>query len=440
MSRLYLILALLYLGLGVGSSLLLYRRVFSPVGAFGSVFGLVFLLLVLPVVRYTPLDLKATLAFIAVLIATLLGTGISAFASRLHHRHHDGNKETIASITRLRRFLFVTNVVATVGVLLRVILVLRFFGGVSGLVQRITYLYVARVAGEIPIPPWAGYLSAVSYSASYLAGCYLALKGRYKLLVYWSFFNIVTLSFALMGRATIIEGALLFYNGYALTRSILNRSQRLNWKRVKQLIGLVVIGFALLALMIMVRQVRGGGDNFRGTASRLRDYSNLAYADESSLFWNSLLSNYVYVTGGVPAFGYKAARSSGLPLTWGGNTLGSLAGLVGFSGARYLDASPIPFRFNIYTAVWDWMSDFGWLGVVIVPFLASLLAGSLFEKAISGTIRESQKGTLALMMFWLEYSVFKSISVQGFFWITLAWLVFGGYWLEHSRQVNRRNS
>lgn len=190
---------------------------------------------------------------------------------------------------------------------------------------------------------------------------------------------------------------------------------------------------ALFLLMILVRQIRAGGDNFRGTATVLRSYSTLGYLYEDSLFWNASLANYVYLTGGIPALGYVMERNQDAPLEWGMNTFGCFYRQMGVAVPRYKNFSEIPFQFNVYTAIADWYRDFGWPGIILIPLVLGLISGWLFEKARKKIISFPQLAILGFIMLMLEFSIFISISFQGFFWIALAWTIGLGYGNDFKR-------
>jgi oligosaccharide repeat unit polymerase len=419
----YLGLCALYLSLGVGNSLILYRRIFSPIGVFGLVFGTTFLLLAFPVIRYTPLSNTTALALVAVMLLFTAGTVSVAVPLRPEGCKSAPVSSKYVNMSRLRSLLIVTNAVGTLGVALQWYYVMHAFGGAAALFRQIALVYVYRTTGALEMAPLAGYLASIAHAASYLGGCYIGFRGKSKLLPLWSLSIVVLTSLVMMGRASLLWGGLLFLNGILLSRIVAREgSDSGSPTNFKMVLRLTVLAVALFGLMLGIRQIRGGGDNFRSTASSFRDYSNLSYSNDGSFFWNALLSNYVYVTGSLPALTRALEQGTGLPQNWGTNTFGCIFRALGVSVPRYLEFTYIPFPFNVYTALADWYWDFGWAGVLVIPFVAGLISSFLFEKALTKRITMRSLATLAYLLLWLEFSTFISLSYQGFFWISLAWL------------------
>lgn len=427
----YLGLSAFYLILGIGNSFLLYRRFFSPIGIFGFVFGITFLLLAFPVIRYIPLNDLAVFVLFVTKVFFVIGTIAAILPLRSSGIKKLREGPSHKKLSRLRNFLFLSNIIGTVGVVLQWYYILRFFGGLDALLNRIAQIYGYRVSGSLGITNWAGYMASVGYAAVFLGGCYLGFNGKYKILSVWPLLIVLFHGLAMMGRASLVWGGLLFLNGFMLSRLIMaKRSTFMTLDKLLIALRLSVMGIILLGLMLGIRQVRGGGDNFRATAVNIRPYSNISYADEFSFWENAFLSNYVYVTGPIPALGRIVEDATGFPQNWGTNTFGSIFRRFGFSVPRYLVGVNIPFSFNIYTAIADWYLDFGWLGIITIPFAVGFLSGFLFEKALSGRISIGSLATLGFLFLWLEFSTFFSLSVQGFFWISLIWLWLGGAWVE----------
>lgn len=432
MSVAYLIICIVYLTLGIGGSLLLYHRVFSPLGILGGVFGIVSLLLIFPVVQYVSLNNTTMVVLIIVMLAFFLGTLAAIFPWRMSHKAAMCRRQKNLNVREIQVALLFSNLIATLGLALQWYFVIRFFGGATAFVAQIPLLYVSRLAQALKMPPWAGYMASVGFAGIYLAGHYIGAKGDNRILPFWSWVIILAHSLVTMGRASIIWGGLLFLNGIMLSQILIGKSAVLSHSMLRQGIRLVVLGVVLFGLMLGVRQIRAGGDNFQATADNIRDYSLICRSDESDFLCNAFLSNYVYLTGSVPALGQILERGTGIPENWGVNTFGSVFRRLGMTVPRYLEPVNIPFPFNVYTAVADWYLDFGWMGILIVPFIIGFASSFLFEKTLNRSISTSALAVLSFLFLWLEFSVFFSLSSQGFFWIALIWLYGWGIWLDRT--------
>lgn len=429
MNFIYLLLACIYLLCGLGGSLIIHRRFFSPLAVFSGIFGSIFLLLSIPLVDYRSLSTKTILILISTLLSLILGSFLGPLLTwSLKKSRSKANKSLLYYTTSIREWLLFSNLMSTFGIIIQFYFIIRLFGGVSSYINNVGNIYMMRVEGDIAMPQWASYLGTISYAASFVGGCYLAINGRYRILSIWPLLNTFMLSFLIMGRASMLWGTTYFFTGYILTsiqekRFLLKitRSNLIKWGKV------VLFVVLILLVTILLRQIRGGNDNFWPSVAKIAPYTNLNIGKDK-LFLNSLLSNYIYVTGSVPTLGYLVDNNS--YLNWRIRLFAPIFRLFGISNSRYSDFVAIPFSFNVYTAIAEWYLGFGWWGTLCVFFVIGFLSSVQYEKVLKGSCGFKGLAILGLLLLWLEWSWVFSFTRQGLFWIALVWLFLGGYWIE----------
>jgi len=291
------------------------------------------------------------------------------------------------------------------------------------------------------MPRWASYMSAVSLAGATFTGLYTAYAHRTAgWVILWATANAIVLGFVTAGRLTIIWSTALFMNGVlvgALRSS--GPARRLTKMGVARALGFTLIALFFLGVMVGVRQVRGGSDNFSGSTRELIPYSPVLRASpEDSLWLNAAVANYFYVTGSIPALDYRLAeKSMGDDHTLGRATFAFVFRLLGVDLPRYEEFSPIPMPINVYTSLGDWYKDFGWPGIVGIAYLLGIWASYLYQRALSRRGSTTGAAILAFLLLWIEFSVFFTATFHGSFWVALFWSIIVGVLIDF-RLVWRR--
>ncbi len=421
MTIIYFSLALIFISLGIVVSKALYSRILSPVSAYTVPFGLVFVLLCLPIIEYRPLSLQAVLALLLSMLALIFGAFVGAvFSGRQIERGvilYEPHKLTV----KVRLFLFLTYSLASLGLLLQLYYMARYFGGIARIIEQPTLIYHVRVTYGFDFPSWVGYLVSLSYCGIFLTGCYAVLVGWRNLYSVWTVLIVAGIALSSMGRASILWAALLIFNGAYLTGLVLGTTRRFHISFRRIVVFLALAGLVIAATMYL-RLIRAQ-DNFESTEARIYHVINPALLRYDSTVLRGLIQAYLSFSGPVPAFGehidYPEKR-----LGLGVKTFNALFRMVNPAIARYgpiHESSYLP-GFNVFTALDDWFYDFGWAGIFLIPFLVGILSSWLFRKAIQRTISLWQLGLLAFLFLWLEWAIFFSMTYQGFFLIDLGWL------------------
>jgi len=418
----YVFLVIWYLLFAVGGSYYLYRSVISPLGLFGSVYVIVFMLLAIPLVDYRSIG-PATFALL-LLVGFVFSVSYIAVVRifRKPLRKSAQAKQTRWDLSAFRTVLLISNVCSSVGILLQAYFFVRFFGSVSNYFNNLSNVYAMRVSGEALISSWIAYMGNVGYAAVFVAGQTLAVKGNLikRPIIIWSILNVMALSILTMGRAAILWGGLFFVIGY-LTMLVSCCGKAKRKMVVKNRLLIILLGGGIFAFINYLRQIRGKGDNFWSTIAPLRAYINLPYVGRDSFFWNALMSNYVYFTGSIPSLGYVMDHPD--HANWVLRLLAPFARIIGKDIVRYSEFLSIPFEYNARSAIGELYLAFGFWGTLLVFLCVGAISAFLYEKLKAGTIHFNQLVLLSWLLIWLIWSIFFSLTRQGFFWISAFWLM-----------------
>jgi oligosaccharide repeat unit polymerase len=180
----------------------------------------------------------------------------------------------------------------------------------------------------------------------------------------------------------------------------------------------LVVGFILFFLSSQARLLKGtfGPQNY------LHDYSNLR-----STPFEGFLDAYIYATGSVPAFEIFVRRVNLDGFTYGFETFGPILRLANVIDPHVLypksvrDFSLIPFPYNTYTFLDAFYSDFGWLGVLLGPFLMGLVSQNLYRNA-------KEKGGFlnVYAASWMASILLSTFNVNRLTWIITWYYLFIG--------------
>jgi|YNPNPStandDraft_1061719.scaffolds.fasta_scaffold27715_2 oligosaccharide repeat unit polymerase len=180
----------------------------------------------------------------------------------------------------------------------------------------------------------------------------------------------------------------------------------------------LAVGFGVFFLLSQARLLKGtfGPQNY------LYDYSNLRNTP-----FEGFLDAYIYATGSVPAFDVFVRRVNLDGFTYGFETFGPVLRLANVVDPRVLypksvrDFSLIPFPYNTYTFLDAFYSDFGWLGVLLGPFLMGLVSQNLYRNA-----REKGSFLSVYAASWMASILLSTFNVNRLTWIITWYYLFIG--------------
>jgi oligosaccharide repeat unit polymerase len=390
-------------------SRIFYNSYLSPVGLFGLIWNGFLALFELRLINYYPLSLEAYVAFIGSYGLFVAGSLLTTWPAvrRIQSAPGTAYKAPSAILLRprtTRRLLDAMNTLGFLGLLAAVwrLSWLVGWGDVFNL-DAVRSAAASGVAAETMGGGLLGYLASLIPLAAITAG------------VYWVYFPrdwkrmalclAIPLGFAWItgNRTVFIWTSVLFFLSYALTRAFGNRESAF------RLLRPVLLGVVLLFLV------------FGAIGVRRFDSSNLErYHLRLEIPW-VFVHAYHYVTSGFGAFSIHLDDPANLPIP-GAMTLSpvvrmlakidpallggySYQTLLAYTVTRASVATPAPT--NVFTYLGALFDDFGWWGVLLVPFIMGTIAGWLFQRLM---LRPSF-GAIALYAFFCLQFVYASTAI-----------------------------
>jgi oligosaccharide repeat unit polymerase len=297
----------------------------------------------------------------------------------------------------LKLALSIGTTVASISVLIAWGFILRHYGSLGYVFANAFSIRISTIGSkESAYPLVFGYGASICYGFFPLA---LILKRKVEGVCL--FIVILLLDLVSFGRVGVIFATFILLS-WALV-------QKVRLLSIKNIMAMII----LLAVLIMPRLIRGNFDNFEGTISGYRPY--FRYELPSST--NMIASNYIYYFSSGYALNEYLMDSRGSDkLGLGSRIFAPIANMTSrlFGGARpnLIDkTAEIPFEYNIYTAIHDWLIDFGVLGMVIGPLLLNFLL-AILSKGEGAAATAVKIYSMAYILFTPVYFIF---TFGGFF-------------------------
>lgn len=357
-------------------------------------------------IAYVPLSALAAFSIIAFVGSTFLGF---KFGEGLPSLGEDPAKQRLLRETLLNLLALAVSF----AVLAMWRYIMGKYGDIASIMRNAYEIRAATIgASESIYPVWLGYLGSLSYGLLPLGLAY----GRRSIAIV-AFGDIVLLDLVSFGRVGIVYALFVVVGHMVLTER----------RRISLRQALLIFG--LIAVLIAPRLIRGGFDNFEGTMRAYRPFLKAPIPPAL----NIVASNYIYYFSAPYALSEYLREGYGeSPPSPGTRTLAPLANIASrISGApreTLVDAmAAIPFPYNIYSAIHDWLADYGALGLLVGPFSTCM--------AFAFLARGSGPGAKSMRLYAIAYLFYSPIYyIFGFggFFISLLMLgslrLFGASW------------
>jgi oligosaccharide repeat unit polymerase len=353
----------------------LYGNIFSPIGIYGTLFNGLLALSFIGIAKYNTISNYAIIIYIGSFITFLLGALTGNIIFFIYKKPKNNYKKVEINHKKYYKILIVLNYISWVGISIYILTIIKN----AGIEAILSAKYFRSLNIDMSNSSLINYMISVSLAASILCGLKDALFKSNRML------TIKTIAPALIystitGSRALAIWAILFYISPFL---ILYKERTLKFKNIKEYINkqrsvYYIIGF-LIAFFIIVALNKGAAE---GTKKYLTPYMNI---NISPLLFNI----YIYLTGPFIAFSEHLSNWHGT-LMWGQNMftpIAKLLSLIGFSidynillEVTVKKPEFIPFWFNTFTYLRDVFDDFGFLGIIIFPYLLSLVGTYYYLK------------------------------------------------------------
>jgi len=284
-----------------------------------------------------------------------------------------GSRNTLSAHQHvLQQLIVIFTCLAALGILAKWLILFRLFESLPQIINNLGDFRLQLLEGQFAFPFWTDFLSFFMFPATIFVGILLPISPKYRLwagcLIGLLFINDMSTA----SRGTTVHGFLLLANAYLLslftnTRFRLNRL--LSWKWIAVFLAFVMLIVALHG----IRFVRERPLGVSGFASFLEDAFRVGY---------------LYLTGPIPALS-EILKSEPAGTGFGSYSLGGLYRLLnmllGFTGVGpVFPLLPsrsyvfIPQPFNTYPYIWYLYADFGFAGILLVPYFIGWISAMVF--------------------------------------------------------------
>jgi len=355
----------------------IFGKWFNPVSLYTIIWGVMLFLYELKLIAFFDLRTNTWLIIIASFTSFLLGV-ITILSSRSTAGKSNIVFETceisppifLDNGKVLRYTIFFLSIIGLASALQHWQVLLSEYGSVFNVLVHSYTVYRSRLTGDEPagiIP----YVWLASYFAVFLAGIYTAYKRKLTLLSTVPLIAIVLKETARLTRAGILFGLFSFIISFVLTRHLLtkDRSKKFEFKKTKLILTVLIVISIMVSGAALVKIIRNPVEEFGGTSSSLNQVKGGAFISPAIYFYASsqvgVLNQYLEKNKENVNFGYSTF--------FGVYTILSKFHLVEKPKTQH-KGYLIPQWSNTATFLREIHADFGFAGILLIPFLIGLLA------------------------------------------------------------------
>lgn len=274
----------------------------------------------------------------------------------------------------INRIIFAFGAVTFFVALFNSWVLLNQYGSVARLFLSANDIYRQRVDSEIKglIP----YVGGFSIAGIILAGMYLAEKNKISFAILFLFTATLLKDLVQFARIGMLITFIVFVLSFLLYKSYRQKRQKAG--RVKLILASLVIFLLIIGSASIVRLFRGSYESYRGASTELRSYKT-----------NILISPslYFYLSSHIGVFNSYLEKENEITV-FAQNTLSPFLNFLAKFGLA--DRAPfhqkgylIPMWSNSSTYLRELHSDFGYLGLFIIPYFIGLGSSLIWRNFIS---------------------------------------------------------
>lgn len=254
-------------------------------------------------------------------------------------------------------------------------IMINIFGSIPAVFVNAAWVYRINVKGEIK--EFIPILPSFVYVGVFLSALYTAYKGKFSFLSFFPILCIILKELTYFGRGEMLFATLEFVFTFSLTRYLLRKEENVKYKfsKANATISIILLLAIVLTAASIVRSSRGVKENIRGTSPVLKQL------EDSFIFTPSV---YFYLSsdlGVLDQYFRKDIESA----NFGENTLRGVYYLL--SKLKLVDEPSffqkgyfIPYWSNTGTWIRELHADFGFTGVIILPYIIGLISTWLWFK------------------------------------------------------------
>lgn len=368
----------------------LFGRWFNHLLLYVLVWAPIILLFELKLIRYQEIQSFAwwliLLAFVSFVLGTL--TGYSARALKEYSENNIAHSQNfwLSDNQNLLKFLILFfGIIGLLTVVQNWIVLLNEFGSIQRVLLNASLVYRMRIErtieGQIP------YLFTFSYVSLFFAAIYSAIRNKISILVIIPFLGVILKEISQSSRAGILNAFFLFLSAFLIFRYFYQFKKKIKFSNRKLVTGFIFVAILLYLSTTLIRVTRITNEKFKGATTELNELESNAIISPSL---------YLYFSGQIGTFNKVISYEERSQL-FAEKTLTMLYGTISKFDLvkRPKDHDKgyfIPVWINTGTFLREIFMDYGYYGIIIVPFFLGLLCtiywfkffetGSLFSLTI----------------------------------------------------------
>lgn len=361
----------------------LFRRWLNPILIYTVSWMTFIILYEIKLIRFIDIQNSTWVIILVSFSAFLLGILSFFSAGKLVPTNNKNNLNPNLNIDekKIVLFLYIFSAVGLLVALQHWMVLINKFGNIITVFLRANLIYKMRVEGDIKgtIP----YLNAFAYAGIFIGGVYTALKGKITFKGIFPFIVVILHDMASVGRAGIFMGFVLFVLTFFFVRQYFSANSPNNkLSRINFLVSLIVVVGIFLISTTLIKNYRGTLEKFKASTSTLNELERTYFISPSLYFYFSsnigVLNKYFELGGEDKLIGENTFQ----PVY----NLLSKINIVPHSGF-YPKGYFVPIWSNSATYLRDLHEDFGYLGILIFPYLLGLFVSFFwFQFQRSGSL------------------------------------------------------
>ena len=252
---------------------------------------------------------------------------------------------------------------------------IKMFGSIPAVFINASLIYRLNVRGEIK--EFIPFFPSFVYVGVFLAAIYTAYKGRFSFLSFFPLVCVILKELTYFGRGEMLFSTMEFFFTFFLMRNLLKNDsiQRFKFYKRNAFTAAVFLLVLLVIASSFVRISRGIKENIPGTSNVLKDLQGTMILTPSVYLYISsdvgVLSKYLEIGKETAKFGENSFRIV--------YELLSKINVIE-EPSFFQNGYHIPMWVNTGTYIRELHSDYGVVGVFLVPYLLGLMITFLWFK------------------------------------------------------------
>lgn len=364
------IFSLLFIFLGR----VIFKNWFNHIVFYTAIWGGMLFLYELKLLKYHSLTMHAWIVIIGSFLSFIIGTltytyskGIFKEAKPTIRPQYLGDFQS--SLKFIKITILVTATISLLGALQHWAVLFNKYGSLPSILINANEIYRLRVQDEIPgVLP---YLSIFGFVAVFFAAIESGIKKKFTILSLYSLLGVIIKEFALLGRHGILTGFIEYFVVLYFIRKIINSNKtEIGSFRIERgtIVSTILLIIFFVTSIALVKNVRGAFESYRSSTKELNKLKGGFLITPSIYLYASshvgVLSRYLFENSESNNFG----ENTFLPA----HRIISKFGVIN-PPSYYQKGYNIPMWTNTGTYLRELYSDFGPIGVFLIPYLLGLI-------------------------------------------------------------------